>query len=77
MELIVTNSEDPSNYRNRIRSDSIWYSQSVVEAVGMIINNNSENSELFSNSEFDFKTSLLAKISDWTSDHNKQWCNNW
>ena len=30
----------------------------------MIINNNSENSELFSNSEFDFKTSLLAKISD-------------
>ena len=53
---------DTRYHRNRDSSDCIKYFQSIVEAVGMIINNGSENWELLSNSEHDFKTSVLVRI---------------
>ena len=53
---------DTRYHRNRDSSDSIKYFQSIVEAVGMIINIGSENSELLSNSEHDFKTSVIVRI---------------
>ena len=42
---------DTKYYRNRVSSDSIRYFQSIMEAVGIITNNDIENSELFSDSE--------------------------
>ena len=52
------------NHRNRVSSDNIRYFQSILEAVCIIINNGSENSELLSDSEQDFQTSVLARIVD-------------
>ena len=59
---------DTRYYRNRVSSASIRHFQSV----GIIINNDdSKNSELFLNSELDFRTNALAKIIDWEGDHSK------
>ena len=55
---------DTRYHRNRDSSDSIKYFQSIVEAVGMIINIGSENSELLSNKKHDFRASVLARIVD-------------
>ena len=54
-----------------VSSDSIRYFQSIAEAVGIINSNDSENSELFYDSELDFRNSVLVKIIDWASDHSK------
>ena len=72
----VTNREENSNHKNRARSESFRYFQSVVEAVGMATNKDSENSELFSDSELDFRNRALVKVTDWTSNHYKGCCNN-
>ena len=55
---------DTRYHRNRVSSDSIKYFQNIVEAADMIINNDSENSELLSNSEHDFRTTVIARIFD-------------
>ena len=48
-------------YRNRVSSASIRHFQSV----GIIINNDSKNRELFYDSELDFRNSVLVKIHRW------------
>ena len=72
----VTNRKENSNYRNRARSESFRYFQNVVEAVGMAINKDSANSELFSDSELNFRNRALVKVTDWTNNHYKGCCNN-
>ena len=72
----VTNREENSNHKNRTRSENFRCFQSVLQAVGMAINKDSENSELFSDSELDFRIRALVKVADWTSNHYKGCCNN-
>ena len=43
-----------------------------MEAVGIIISNDSENKELCYDSELDFRNSVLVEIIDWASDHSKE-----
>ena len=49
----IATTRDIGYYRNKVSSDSIRYFQSIVEAVGIIINNDRDNSELFYDSELD------------------------
>ena len=49
----IATTRDIEYYGNNVSSDSIRYFQSIVEAVGIIINNDRDNSELFYDSELD------------------------
>ena len=60
----VTNSKDDSNHRNIIGSDSIRYFQIGEQAVSVLINNDIENSKLFSDSELNFRVGVFAIIID-------------